>query len=113
MISVRFLALLSTLLLVVGALLVGDAIHGSVVTGTYDVTSPAAVLRAVVGIVFLALGARYQKSTEEYVAMPSGDPERQAESADPDDEPGEFDADLSPLGEDGLEHADADDDRRE
>lgn len=122
MTSLRFLALLSTVLLVVGALLVGEAIHAGVVTGTYDVTSPYVVLRVLVGAVFIALGYRFRTPTEEYVATPSADrPERATDDADSSadatnspadatDNSGEFDPAMSPLGDDGLEHVETDDD---
>ena len=118
MISVRFLALLSTLLLVVGALLVGEAIHSGVVTGEYAVTSPYVVLRAVVGAVFIALGYRFRTPVDEYVATPS-DADRSARTSGDADATsddgasggtGEFDPEVSPLGGDGLEHVETDDD---
>lgn len=46
-ISVWFVAMVNTFLLVTGALLVGDALHGALVAGQYSVTSPAAVVRFV------------------------------------------------------------------
>ncbi|UPV73589.1 hypothetical protein M0R89_13700 [Halorussus limi] len=112
MISARFLAMLSTLLLVVGALLVGEALHGGVVTGEYAVTSPYVVLRVVLGGVFIALGYRFQSPVESYVEMPSGEPDRSRESSEGSPDPdgsGEFDPEMSPLGGDGLDHVDADD----
>ncbi|NEU56720.1 hypothetical protein [Halorussus sp. MSC15.2] len=111
MLSVRFLAMLSTFLLVVGALLVGEALHGGVVTGEYAVTSPWVVLRVVLGGLFIVLGYRFRTPTEEYVAMPSDEPDRSGgtpdESTDPD-RTGEFDPEMSPLGGDGLEHVESD-----
>lgn len=115
--SARLSALLSTVLLVVGALLVGEALHGGVVTGARPLGSPWVVLRAAVGVVFVALGYRFRTPVEEYVAAPSGGPDRpergpDEESRSTEESPdaadtGEFDADVSPLGEDGLEHVDA------
>lgn len=115
--SARLSALLSTVLLVVGALLVGEAIHGGVVTGARPLGSPWVVLRAAVGLAFVALGYRFRTPVEEYVAAPSGGPDRSERKSDesprsaeesPDAaDVGEFDADVSPLGEDGLEHVDA------
>ena len=111
--------MVSTILLVVGALLVGEALHGGVVTREFAVTSPYVVLRILLGGVFIALGYRLRSPVEEYVEMPSGEPSRSgdatAESPDADESPsadrsGEFDPELSPLGGDGLEHVDADED---
>lgn len=113
MISLRFQAFLSTLLLVIGALVFGQALHGGVVTGQYPVTSTWVVGRLVGGAVLMAVGAKFQVPTEEYVSMPSGEPDRSDGASDAAEESGEFDADVSPLGDDGLEHVDADDDRRE
>lgn len=107
-ISVRFVALVSTFLLVTGALLVGDALHGSVVTGQYPVSSPAAVLRAVAGVVCIALGYRLKTPPSEYTSLPSDavtDGDSDASEADH----GDFDPEMSPLGEDGLEAVDGDD----
>jgi hypothetical protein len=119
--------MLSTLLLVVGALLVGEALHGGVVTGEFAVTSPYVVLRVLLGGVFIALGYRLRSPIEEYVEMPSGEPDRSGGASDdpsdadrsPDtdrspnaDQSGEFDPEMSPLGGDGLEHVDADEDDR-
>lgn len=102
MVSLRAKAALSTLLLVVGALLVGDALNGSVVTGTYGVTTPAFVLRVLVGAVAIVLGYRLRTPVEDYVATPSDDPE----TADPETGEGtEFDPELSPVGAD-VEDAD-------
>lgn len=117
--SARLLALLSTVLLVVGALLVGEAIHGGVVTGTHPVTSPWVVLRLVVGAVFIALGYRFQTPADACTVTPSAEPTRsdqqRADAGTGDASTGdageasEFDSDLSPLGNDGLEHVETDD----
>jgi hypothetical protein len=109
-ISLRFKAFLSTLLLVIGAFVFGQALHGGVVTGAQPLASTWVVGRLVLGTVLMAVGARFRVPTEEYVSMPSGDPDQ---TTDPADETGEFDSELSPLGDDDLEHVDADDDRRE
>lgn len=84
----------SSTTLLVGALLVGDSLHGSVVTGAYGVTSVAAILRFVPGIVLIAIGYRLQVSSEEaerYAERTSGEP-----STGPDHE---FDPEVSPVGE--------------
>ncbi|WP_137287132.1 hypothetical protein [Halorussus salinisoli] len=107
MISVRFVALLSTFFLVTGALLVGDALHGSVVTGQYPATSPAAVVRAVAGLVCIALGYRFQTPPDEYTSVPS------AESAESSSDEGgsDFDSELSPLSDEQFEDLDADEEK--
>jgi hypothetical protein len=101
--------MLSTVLLVVGALLVGEALHGGVVQGTYRLTSPYVVLRVILGSIFIALGYRFKTPAEEYVSTPSDRPTRseQLDDSSPDpDQTGEFDPEMSPLGGGGLEHVD-------
>ncbi|WP_135851371.1 hypothetical protein [Halorussus salinus] len=111
--------MVSTTLLVVGALLVGEALHGGVVTREFAVTSPYVVIRILLGGVFIALGYRLRSPVEEYVEMPSGEPSRSGDASNDSpatdqsqeaDRSGEFDPELSPLGGDGLEHVDADED---
>lgn len=109
MISVRYLALLSTFFLVTGALLVGDALHGSVVTGQYPVTSPAALVRAVVGLVCIAIGYRFQTPTSEYTSVPSessGSADDQGDASE-----GDFDPEMSPLSDEQFENLDADEEQ--
>ena len=104
--------MVSTTLLVVGALLVGEALHGGVVTGQAPLTSPYVVVRVVLGGIFIALGYRFQTPVEDYVDVPSGEPNRSRESEEssPDpDQSGDFDPEMSPLGGDGLEHVETDD----
>lgn len=109
MISVRYLALLSTFFLVTGALLVGDALHGSVVTGQYPVTSPAAVVRMVVGLVCIAIGYRFQTPASEYTPVPSEESPR-TETQD-DAAEGDFDPEMSPLSDEQFEELDADEEK--
>ncbi len=104
--------MVSTTLLVVGALLVGEALHGGVVTGQAPLTSPYVVVRVVLGGLFIALGYRFRTPVEDYVDVPSGDPNRSGESEEPSPDPdqsGDFDPEMSPLGGDGLEHVETDD----
>lgn len=112
MISIRLLATLSTALLVTGALLLGQALHGSVVTGQHPVASAWAVVRGGVGLVFIALGYRFQTPASEYASVPSEAPE--PEDGDSDEAPaggGDFDSDLSPLSDEQFENLEADDRR--
>lgn len=109
--------MLSTVLLVAGALLVGDALNGAVVTSQYGITSPAAVIRLVVGAVFILGGYRLKTPMGEYVDVPSGDVGRHAPGGDETGSAGaegngEFDPELSPVG-DSLEHVDADEENRQ
>ncbi|WP_135829051.1 hypothetical protein [Halorussus halobius] len=119
MISVRFVAMASTFFLVTGALLVGDALHGSVVTGQYPITSPAAVLRAVPGLICIALGYRLRTPPSEYAAVASDETGDEATDSETDpvesgagpaeSETADFDPQMSPLSDDQFEDLDADD----
>lgn len=107
----RLRATFSTTALVVGALLVGDALHGAVVTGQYGLASPAAVQRLVGGSVAIAVGSRLRTPVGDRTTAAG---ERGADARDADGDPGgEFDPDLSPAG-DALtgEDEEPDDDRR-
>lgn len=108
MISIRFVALLSTFFLVTGALLVGDALHGSVVTNQYPVTSPAAVFRAAAGLVCIAVGSWLQTPASEYTSLPS---EEAQGTEGGDAAEGEFDPEMSPLSEEEFEDLDRDEGR--
>ncbi len=94
MVQARTRAWLSTVTLVVGALLIGDAIHGVVTIGAFGPTSPAALLRVVAGIALVAVGAQLRTPAESYISSVDPEPDETG-SADGD---GEFEPELSPLG---------------
>jgi hypothetical protein len=98
----------STFFLVIGALLVGDALHGSIVTSQYPVTSPASVVRWVVGLACIAVGARLRTPPEEYASMPSEESEG-AGAGETGAETGDYDPELSPLDDEQFENLEADD----
>lgn len=103
--------MVSTLLLVTGAMLLGQSLHGSVVTGEYAVTSPWAVLRAAAGLVFIALGYRFQTPASEYASLPSDDSGGEPSSDDSSERgEGDFDPELSPLSDEQFENLEPDDD---
>lgn len=102
--------MLSTLLLVTGALLVGQSLHGSVVTGEYAVTSPWAVLRAAAGLAFIALGYRFKTPPSEYASLPSDESGGGERSGDDASESGDFDPELSPLSDEQFENLESADD---
>lgn len=124
MVSTRLLGVLSTALLVVGALSVGQALHLSVVTGEFGYTAFPVVLYGVVGVVAIALGYRARKPIAEEYALTSdarerGEHERRAERDRPGSATGgagsagdagstggaepagesSFDPSMSPLGD--------------
>jgi hypothetical protein len=97
----------STTTLLVGALLVGDSLHGTVVTGTYGVVSWAAIVRFVPGMVLIAIGYRLQVSVDEaeqYAEKSGREPATESERS--------FDPEVSPVGEtlEEVSEADSDDD---
>lgn len=103
--------MVSTLLLVTGAMLLGQSLHGSVVTGEYALTSPWAVLRAAAGLVCIALGYRFRTPASEYASLPSddsgGEPSGDGGSERGD---GDFDPELSPLSDEQFENLESVDD---
>lgn len=104
--------MVSTLLLVTGAMLLGQSLHGSIVTGEYAVTSPWAVLRAAAGLVFIALGYRFQTPASEYASLPSDESGSRNPSGDGGSEgaDGDFDPELSPLSDEQFENLESDGD---
>lgn len=110
--SPRFYGLLSTVLLVVGALAVGQALHLTVVTGQVSYTSPAFVLQFGIGLVLIALGYRARRPVAERYELTSDErggetDERSRSSGDRatntsthgTGEDAEFDPNMSPLGD--------------
>lgn len=95
MVSTRTVSWLSTLALVLGALLVGDALNGAFVADRFPVTAPAAVFRGLGGVVLIGIGARF-RTAPEYV--PRSD-DRARDDSGPAVGDDEFDPDLSPLGD--------------
>jgi len=76
MVSTRFLGVISTAMLVVGALSIGQALHLSVVTGEVGVTSTPVVVYGVAGVVAIAIGYRARKPIAEEYALTSDARER-------------------------------------
>lgn len=120
MVSTRFLGVISTSMLVVGALSIGQALHLSVVTGEVGVTSTPVVVYGVAGVVAIAIGYRARKPIAEEYALTSdarerGEHERRERSPSaggdgPADDDSAFDPAVSPLGD--AEPGDAERDRR-
>lgn len=97
----------STVTLLMGALLVGDFLHGGLVTGAFGLTSVAATVRLLPGLVLLWVGLRLRVTKEQA--------ERYAEErvgTAGEDEGEGFDAEVSPVGEslDEVPEAEAADD---
>ncbi|GAA0201273.1 hypothetical protein ACFFQF_01640 [Haladaptatus pallidirubidus] len=106
MFSRQFLAMVSTFTLVTGALLVGDALNGTVVTSRYGITSPASVFRVVPGLVLIWVGYTLRENKERFVsAYFAGRDAAAKANEEPND--GEFDERMSPISGDGLENLEA------
>jgi len=109
MLSTRLLGLVSTVLLVVGALLVGQALHVSVVEGSVPVTSTRVLILVALGSVLVALGYAARRPVAESYGLTSdaddqGDADRDAVAGDADrssaaESEASFDPELSPLGD--------------
>jgi len=132
MVSTRFLGVVSTAMLVVGALSIGQALHLSVVTGEVALTSTPVVVYGVAGVVALAVGYRARRPIAEEYALTSDARERgeheqsgrdrgaassprdrSAAGADAEErasDGAEFDPAMSPLGD--AEPGSADRERR-
>ena len=108
MLSTRLLGLISTVLLVVGALLVGQALHVSLVEGSVPVTSTRVLILVALGSVLVVLGYAARRPVAESYGLTSDaddqpDPDRPG-VADDDGRPSaeseaSFDPELSPLGD--------------
>ncbi|WP_313690930.1 hypothetical protein [Halorarum halobium] len=107
--STRFYGTVSTALLVVGALAVGQALHLTVVTGEVSYTSPAFVILSLLGLVLIVLGYRARRPVAEAWDLTSdegdggtdgsgGGSSGESSTASVTDE-AEFDPSMSPLGE--------------
>ncbi|WP_284014281.1 hypothetical protein [Halobaculum litoreum] len=125
MVSTRFLGVISTSMLVVGALSIGQVLHLTVVTGQVGFTATPVVVYGVAGVVAIAIGYRARRPVAEEYALTSdarerGEHERRradaagADDASPDSPTGAddaFDPAMSPLGD--AEPGDAERARRE
>lgn len=104
MFSVRFRALLNTMLVVVGALLIGQVIHVTVVTGEARLLTVAQIGQAAVGVGLVVLGRLIHNPVDEAERRYR---QREAEASADGDPQAEFDPDLSPIGSD-LDDGEAD-----
>lgn len=98
MLSDRLSSTIATGLWVAGALLVGQALHVSVVTGEAALTSPAPVFYTVAGIVLILVAQNLDVHPAEYLDYLDSDEDEEADAADE----AEFDPEASPLDEEAL-----------
>lgn len=101
MASQRVAAFVGSGLLIVGAVLVGEVLHVTVVRGETPITDLSVLLRAALGLGLVLVGARLDVHPREYLSVPSdrADEENGAE--------GEFDGELSPLDDDAFDSIEA------
>ena len=104
MVNLRALGFLSTLFLLVGALLVGNAFHVVFVEQAGTVTSVGFVSSMVIGGILLFLGYRARAPIADAYGLTSDDedesePAREPDTPSGDDTETEFDPELSPLGD--------------
>lgn len=106
MIPKRLASTIATGLWVAGALLIGNALHISVVTGQVPITAPAPVFYTIGGIALILISRNLDVHPSEYLDyLESGDEEEEeAESEQPE---GEFDETASPLDEEAVANLEA------
>lgn len=85
MLGPRLRSVLNTVLVVVGALVIGGALHLSLVRGQVSLTAPVTLGRIALGLVLIGVGYWIRVPTDEQV---------------PDEEE-DLDPDLSPLDDEG------------
>ncbi|UIO98461.1 hypothetical protein Hbl1158_07760 [Halobaculum sp. CBA1158] len=135
MVSTRLLGVISTSMLVVGALSIGQVFHLTIVTGEVSFTATPVVVYGVAGVIAIAIGYRARRPVAEEYALTSdarerGEHERERgrspsspsdsstpsgeetdDGSDTDGTDDAFDPAMSPLGD--AEPGDAERERRE
>lgn len=113
MIPKRLASTIATGLWVAGALLIGNALHISVVTGEVPMTAPAPVFYTIGGIALILISQNLDVHPSEYLDyLESGD-EKEDEEAEPDQPEAEFDEAASPLDEEAVANLEARERERE
>lgn len=102
MASQRVAAFVGSGLLIVGAVLLGEALHVTVVRGATPITDFSVLLRAALGVGLVLVGARLDVHPREYLSVPSERADREANG-----EEGGFDGELSPLDDDAFDSIEA------
>lgn len=109
MASQRAVAFVGSGLVIVGAVLVGEVLHVTVVRGESAITDPGVLVRAAIGIAFVLVGSRLDVHPREYLSLPS-DPAGEREGSGAEDG---FDEGLSPLDADAFDSIEARERERE
>lgn len=99
MVSQRVSAFVGSGLLVVGAILLGDALHVTLVRGEAPLTDPDVLFRATIGVAAVIVGYRLDVHPREYLSLPSDRERGDTAGGEGERERGEarFDEALSPL----------------
>ncbi|WP_430504048.1 hypothetical protein [Haloparvum sp. PAK95] len=112
MIPKRLASTIATGLWVAGALLIGNALHVSVVTGQVPLTAPAPVFYTIGGIALILISQNLDVHPSEYLDyLESGDEEEEA--AEQEQSGAEFDEAASPLDEEAMANLEARERERE
>lgn len=108
MIPKRLASTIATGLWVAGALLIGNALHVSVVTGQVPITAPAPVFYTVTGIALILISQNLDVHPSEYLDyLESDDEDEETAEPEPDQAGGEFDEAASPLDEEAVANLEA------
>lgn len=103
MASQRVAAFVGSGLLIVGAVLVGEVLHVTVVRGETPISDLSVLLRAAIGVVLVLVGARLDVHPREYLPLPSDRADERGESGGENG----FDGELSPLDDDAFDSIEA------
>lgn len=102
MASKRVAAFVGSGLLIVGAILVGEALHVTVVRGATPLSDPGVLLRAAIGVALVLVGTRLDVHPREYLSLPADPADRESNGGE-----GGFDRELSPLDDDAFDSIEA------
>lgn len=103
MVSQRVSAFVGSGVLIVGAILIGEALHVTVVRGVSPITDPDVLLRAAIGVGLVLVGYRLDVHPREYLSSPS---DREDGGGD-EHTAGAFDEALSPLDGESFDSIEA------
>jgi hypothetical protein len=96
------------MMVLVGAFVVGNAIHQTVVEGAYGYTAPPAVIGGLVGLALIVVGQRLHRPPNAYIDVQPESSES-SEEAEPSEAKKGTAPEMSPLADEDLENLEADD----
>lgn len=107
MIPKRLASTIATGLWVAGALLVGNALHISVVTGEVPITAPAPVFYTIGGVALILIAQNLDAHPSEYLDYLESDDEEEEAETEPESAAAEFEEGASPLDEEAVANLEA------